>query len=456
MILIVGLFVAVPFLRGKRDLLTAWNSLLLGIVLFAGVTSIETKYVYALAPWKHLGWFQPTAEEISWYMTATACFIAVLIGAYYLNTLANRFAQNRFRKWPEVTASGTFFILICCGLVMLSSIALSKITFLGPLTFNLALAAAPAACVFSFRMWYHNRTNFGWLTLFVTILIGAALYAMVVSGGRRLLLSVILGPVLYVYWSDARYWKRSTTIFAVGLAVVFVFIVSAVYANFRYNLQGKERTAGNIVTQIQGVRESGSWFKFFLSQPLQYFGQGTGQFALLTQRFVSDGVLTPIPLNSLRFIFTYPIPRNVWKGKPEVLGVRVTRDAAGAPGTNWGLGVAGQGAFEGGIPALILYAVLLAFGARIMDEPMRLQPGNPFLIYMHAAALPHVVAIPRGDMGGMVIQAAQCVLFAYLLGFVYRQVFGIQRSASVVAANGPPSGDVAGFASQPTRRSHYY
>jgi hypothetical protein len=315
--------------------------------------------------------------------------------------------------------------------VLLSSFALRRVTFFGPLSFNLAQAAAPAAAVFSFRLWYRNRLNVGWLGLFIGIFVSAAMYSMVVSGGRRLLLSIFLGPLLYVYWTQMRYWGRARVICALGLAGVLIFGVGIVYSKFRYHvdLLSNRRTTTAIVGQIRELRAKGDWLGVLLREPLQYIGQGNAQFALLTKRYVSQGVLVPVPLNTLRFLVAYPIPRNVWPTKPQVLGVRITHEAARIPDTNWGVGVAGQGAYEGGIPALMLYAVLLTFGVRLMDEPLRLQPDNPFLIYMHASALPHVMAITRGDMGVMTMQVGQCMLFAVMVGFACRAIFGTQRQA---------------------------
>jgi len=437
-IVIVGLFIAVPFFRRRSDLLTAWNTLLLGVICFAGLGSIEVIYNPTL-PWEQLSWFQPSDGEVQWYMWATSAFIAALIAAYYLNGPAKTFAQNRFRKWPEVDATVTFFLLGCCAVTLAVSVLVRSITFIGPIFFNLAQIAAPAATVFSFRLWYRNRTNFGWLVLFLGVFACAALYTMVVSAGRRLLLSVFLGPVLIMYWNDVRHWGRFKTIVTLALAGTFMLGVSAVYSKFRYySAGGEQRSARAIVGQLQDLRAKGDWFGM-LRRPLEYFGQSNAQFALLTQRYVAQGVLVPVPLNTLRFLATYPIPRKIWSRKPDVIGVKITRDIVREKGTNWGLGVAGQGAYEGGIYAVVIYAILLAFFMRLIDEPLRQQPDNPFLIYMLASAIPHIVAIPRGDMGVMTMQAGQCVLFAFVLGLACRAIFGTRRTSARAPAqpNGP-------------------
>jgi hypothetical protein len=426
-VIIVGLFIAIPIIRRKTDILNAWNTLLLGVVIFCGLGSIEVRYVPTLA-WEQLHWFQPQPKEVQWYMLATSVFIITLLAAYYLNTPAKRFAQKRLQKWPEATPALTLFVIGVCLVLIVMSIVFERVTFLGPLSFNLATIGVPASCVFSFALWYRNRINLAWLLLFLGVFLSAILYAMVVSGGRRLLLSLFLGPVLYMYWTQVRYWRPSRALAVMAAAGAMILMVSVIYSSFRwYNLATKEkRTVGGLVQKLLEKSAKGELYSVFLQNQLSYLAQNNGHFALLTERYVSQGDLTPIPLNTLRFLAAYPIPHNIWANKPEVIGLTITRDVAKVP-TNWGLGVAGQGAFEGGIPALMLYAVLLAFGIRIFDEPMRLQPSNPFLIYMHASALPHIASIPRGDMGIMTKEAAQSVLFAVLLGIACRIIFGTER-----------------------------
>src|SRR3954451_19600421 len=111
--IIVGSFIVVPFIRRKSDLPTAWNLLLLGIIAFVGLASIETKFVREIN-YEQLHWFQPSASEVLWYMQANTAFIATLLVAYYFNAPAKRFAQKRLSTWPEATASVTLMILGYC------------------------------------------------------------------------------------------------------------------------------------------------------------------------------------------------------------------------------------------------------------------------------------------------------------------------------------------------------
>lgn len=426
-VIVLGLFIVIPYLRRKTDLPTCWNALLLGLISFTGIGSVAVKYS-SLGGW--LEWFQPTAKEVQWYMLAITAFIVTLLAAYYLNLPAKTFAQKQLRTWPELSAPLTIFVLGFCFVVVVASVVFQHSTFLGPVTINLAVVGVPAACVFSFELWRRHRLNFFWLMLFIAVMMTTSVYAMIISGGRRLLLSLFLGPLLCLYWSHIRYWRPSRSLMAIGLGTILILAISVVYSNFRwYNLgTGESRTASGVIKQLRAVASGGNIFDAFLKNQLQYLSQDNGQFSLLTERYVAQRELTPVPLNTLLFLISYPVPHRVWKDKPEVVGLKITRDVVGVS-TNWGIGIAGHGAYEGGILALMLYAVLLAFFMRILDEPLQMQPGNPFLIYIQAGAIPQVMGIPRGDLGIMTKEAIQCILFAYILGLVCRLFFGARTIA---------------------------
>jgi hypothetical protein len=262
---------------------------------------------------------------------------------------------------------------------------------------------------------------------------------MLVSPGRRLLLGVFFGPLLYLYWAQVRYWRPTRIIVTLAIGGFALLTGTLAYQTFRwYNLAEREqRSAQRIVQRLTELRARGKIFDALLTNRINYFSQSNAHFALLTQRYVEQGALKVAPLNTLRFIASFPIPRNVWPNKPDVLGSIVTRDAARIPETNWGVGIAGQGVYEGGIPALILYAVLIAFYIRFLDEPLKLQPDNPFLISINAAALPHIVAIPRGDIGTMITESGECIVFAIILGYASRAIFGTRRRALPSAMRWP-------------------
>jgi len=397
--------------------------------MFTGIGSIEVAYNDNLG-FDNLTWFQPTQQEMRWYMWISGMSIAFLVFFYYCIPWTKRFAQRRLQSWPELSVPLVFYVIGVCFAAMVTSLALRSTTFFGPLLINLAIWGAPAGCVFSFMLWNRNRTNVAWLLIFLGVFGVSIMYAMLISGGRRPMLSMFLGPVLCVYGTQAKYWSRPKLILVIGLAAVFVFGVGVVYSKFRwfnYSAGGdKSRSAKAIVQQMKNVHNQGNIFSAFQKGGIGYISQCNAHYAMLTKRYVSTGVMEPAPLNSLRFLISYPIPRKIWPNKPQPLGITVVR-ASHIPGTKWGVGFAGQAVYEGDLPVMALYCFLIVLLIRFLDEPLRLQPDNPFLLYMHATVLPNIAGIPRGDMGSFVKETLQGVLFALILGYTSRLIFGVKR-----------------------------
>jgi hypothetical protein len=203
------------------------------------------------------------------------------------------------------------------------------------------------------------------------------------------------------------------------------------YSSIRHfdMVRGSEgRTASGLLRQLENLG-SVSWADSFLKDQLHFFSQQSVHYSLLTQHYVNTGELQPKLLNTVQFALAYPIPRSIWPGKPAALGIVIVTDAVRYQGyTNWGCGIAGQAAYEGGLPVAALYGYLAAFVLGLFDTALKRQPTNPFLIAMLAAASAHLLAWPRGDLGIMTNETLECFLFAIVLGVVGRFIYGVDRS----------------------------
>ena len=425
-IVVMSGLIMIPYLRGKADLCTAWNLLLLGVIIFVGFGCLEVKY--GDFSWPQLKWFQPTPALVNWCMLANTVFLATLVLSYYYNPITPHITSRVLRKWPPITSGSMMFGLIFCVGLATASLVLKDVFFVGLVLSQLSHKALVCSAVFAIAIWWRTRTSLIWLSTFVVVLIWAMLFSMVVFAGRRLLLSVLMGPVLCVFWMSVRYWniKRSMSLMAV--ATVFIFLAGVFYNSIRHFDQGKDaqkRTIGNMLKQVSSLKDRK--FEKVRENKLHYLGQWNVNYSLLAEHYVHTGELVPRPLNTLKFVLAYPIPRSVWPGKPIAIGEIMVHDIVRYKTTNWGVGIAGHGIFEGGIPALILYAVLLSIGIRLFDDPMRAQPDNPYLISMLAAASPHIVSFPRGDMGTMTLESLECFLFAFMVSVATRFVYGTAR-----------------------------
>jgi hypothetical protein len=430
-IVVMAAFVIVPYLRGKSDLLTAWNVLLLSIAINTGVGCLEVRY--GDWSWPNLQWFQPTIPEMQWCMAANTVFIVALILFYYYNPIPGYFTSRMLVRWPPLNGLTYFYVIAFCGLFVAAAMVTRHITFVSQILNQLSTKAAVFAVVFSFMLWYRNRVNLFWLFFFFGVFLGASFFSIIVSVGRRMLLSMVLGPLLCVYWTSIRYWKPKYCMSALAGVAVVVFLTSLAYNSFRFfhhGHSGEERSTANVLAHVSEIGNT-DWTASFVSNKLHYFSQYCVHYSLLAERFAGDGRMPTKPLNTLAFLIAIPIPREIWEEKPETIGITMVRDVVGDPSTNWGVGIAGHGAYEGGMLALVLYAFLVAFGIRFLDDPILSQPTNPFLIANFAAAGPHVLAFARGDFGIMSFEVIKCFVFMIVLAYSARLLFGTVRASQI-------------------------
>ena len=419
-ILLLLFMVVVPYWRGKADLMTAWNFVLVGCALFIGVASLE-----AVDPPELLFEREVSFDFPQNYYTATLIrsifFLACLFGIYYVLPMGKRFASRRFVNSPPWSPLVYGSILILCGGIGLISVVLAGTGagFFQEAFLNLGQKAATFAIVFAFYAWYRDRLSLIALAILLAVLVLCAVYVMRISHGRRLLLCVAFAPIAVAYWTKWRYKSRTRVLLIGGAGAAFVLLIGLWYQTFRFYDRGKhaqERTFANTVqaakqVDVDSMLEQVRDWKWRLSQ-------GAFPYAMIVKRLVDSGQLDERPLNSIQFLLTYPIPRKYWDKKPYPLGASIVRDVLHLKyRTTWGLGVAGQAYYEGDWYALVVYAALIVLLVRLVDEPLKREPNNPFFIAVCASASLYLVAWPRGDLGVQTAEIVECFLFLVGLQF---------------------------------------
>jgi hypothetical protein len=408
-------------------LISGWNVMLLGVAIYTGLGCFEA----ATSPFirfSKVDWFQPTKDEVTWFMSSFTIFLVVLIATYYFNPLSKLSART-LNKFPRQSVPMYFWVLGVCALVVILMPLTSNSVFLGRVMLNLSHKAVVFATAFSFMLWMRQRSNPAWLALFIFTFLSALLLAVLAGPTRRLFLSVFLGPVVFVYMAYMRSWKPTRALAAIGVAAAVLLSVGFMYNTVRrFNTDPfKERTAVTAIKEVKNIDKS--WIRALTQDTYRMMAQSNVQYSLFTQRMVESGRLEAKPLNTLAFLASYPIPRRLWLEKPSVIGVTITHDVVNAQRTNWGVNVVGHTAYEGGLWVAALYGFLASVGLRFIDDPLLRQPTNPFLVAMFTAAAPHILGWTRGDLGVMTIETAECYLFAIILAISARLFFGTETTS---------------------------
>ncbi len=441
LILIVGVLIVVPYLRGKSDILTAWNLLLLGGAMFMGVGSLAVKYGFF--HWPELQWFQPTQSDVQKYLVGSIVFFSTLFVTYYLFGWPTRLSAGLLNKWPPMSLPLVIGALLFFGFVVVGATVSRGVFFIGPALRNMSHKALVFSVVFSFCYWYQNKRQLPMLVLFCFVFLLAALDAMVVFRGRRLLLSVAVAPLICMYWMSWRYLPPRKNLLRLGIVAVIAIAVVGFYGTFRHFRDESEgRTFATTIaamrtTSAQKVMQQLTENAFFK------FSQYCAHYSLLTIHLLDNGQIESEPLHSMAFVATYPIPRVAFPDKPQMLSGRMPRDILRLLyKTNWGLGIVGTGYHEGGLPVIALYAVLIVLVVRLLDGALLRQPDNVFLLGILCTIAPHIAALIRGDFAVMLVEILEALAFAWLLGLVARFLFGTapRRALSPAAAAYPQLG----------------
>ncbi len=122
--------------------------------------------------------------------------------------------------------------------------------------------------------------------------------------------------------------------------------------------------------------------------------------------------------------FWIAVPRSIWAGKPQGLGINIPKMAnlKRVGGLNVGAGLIGHASAEGGWYALFLYAFLLALLFKFLDS-LVLAKATPLYRVPLAAALGDIFATSRGEVNFFLDIMALSILVAFVLSMMVVRLF---------------------------------
>jgi hypothetical protein len=133
-------------------------------------------------------------------------------------------------------------------------------------------------------------------------------------------------------------------------------------------------------------------------------------------------------LFSLKYMGMYFVPRFMWPEKPEPLGNDIATLAAVEGVSRSAItippGVIGYAVAEGGYWAIISYALFFGQFLRLIDELVRLNPTNSFIILPAAVATGQAFGLARGCIALFTDLIVLGFIATYLILFIADRLFG--------------------------------
>ncbi len=282
-------------------------------------------------------------------------------------------------------------------------------------------------------------------TLFLGTLLMAVLIGVVGSSGRRMMLGSLLAVPWMWYFTVWRYRSARANFTRLGAGFVLVLLAAVVYTPLRMKDTGSSGIGATIGHRFNQLIE-------IIQDP----------FGLVDQKIIDSLVYTDAPPNTVFIMENYPenypyipgagllwmvsnpVPRSVWPGKPEALGLTIKLQMHAA--SNLGPGIVGHGWAEGGFLGIVGYAVAFGVLAGAIDRALAQRSWNPYFVAVMGSNLGNIFGLARGDTPLFLLEFLSGVVVSMTILYVVKWTYGPVAAAFPPLWTGLPGTGVEGGA----------
>tara|TARA_A100000171_G_scaffold49585_2_gene58975 strand:- start:1750 stop:3168 length:1419 start_codon:yes stop_codon:yes gene_type:complete len=285
-----------------------------------------------------------------------------------------------------------------------------NVPLIGVLARFLAISFSAIACGLVAWVWAPRLYNPAYAMLTLGVLAVNSLNVITGAFGRRELVAVLgcfLWGMFYSWWRQFDPRRAIAIMVIVGLAPTLLL---ALYTSARASAE-HDRTASE---HVQAMLSEGSVSEGMM---MLLSGQNAGGVSLWCAENFPEN-FDRRPLFTMRYVMMYPVPRAIWRDKPQTLSkqlpyfanmVKVHKDRL-----TIGPGILGHASAEGGWYALVIYAIILAYVCRFFDEMLLKGVHNPLIVLPVGSALGQVLGLPRGETGVFLFILVFSVIGSYV------------------------------------------
>lgn len=356
-----------------------------------------------------------TTYALFLYAVLTPLFLFLFLGAATLTRRKGWFQRLIPRLEVPVTTPAILISIIVLMILSIVCAVLPLPTYLLLLGIQFRSGmAVTAAGLATYWALAHRFNPASWAVLLLTL--GMAVGISTAGGiGRRDVVAVLVAVPWVWYFASLRYRGMASIAMPVAaLAAAGVLFIAAYTAiRSRGVEEHKAPSVGERLSQISNIVTNPTISQGAVENLLYTDTAGNTMFIFNTYPS-SFGYM---PFHSLWWIAVNPVPRFLYPSKPEALGI-ILQKQMGVE-ANLGPGIIGQAWTEGGIIAVVIFA--LAFGVLYgaFDRALFDRAWNPFFVAVAGAGAGNVLAMPRGDVALFLIQIfAAMISSAVVLGLI--------------------------------------
>lgn len=419
--LAIGLVVLMAYqgIRQRVPLLSLRNLYFVGFIVYQLVdpaTILVTGESVVFHP-------QDLSKAGTKYLVYCIVFLSFFLLFYKYNRPAS-WMSHKLSAVPceigDVHALVAALFLIAVAVVL--RFLLPPIPVISVVAYHVATGLSAVATGFVGWVWAKRRFNALVLVLGITVCL-LAIIIVFQSFSRRPLISVTLGLSWGAYYCLAGRISPTKILLwsvpPVTLAFVVVCAFSATRIHSTYQFTTQERINSLIKVDAQDLLEGAVRV---LS------GQEVGSASLWIMENYPKAQ-EPNHLSSLGRLFIHYIPRSWWPEKPKSLANEIAR-IANTREVSWNIhtappGVIGYAGAEGGMYAVVVYALFFATMVRLFDELNIRNVNNPFIVLSVGCVTGHFVGLARGDLTNFTFNIIVTFVIVMLLMKVLQKAFGV-------------------------------
>lgn len=402
-------------LSRKVDIFSARNMYLVGFIIYQIISPAVALHT---GDFLFFRVYDPTHTGKT-FLLMVITFLAMFLFGYqkvwFAPWMAGKLKFQARETDDYMLLSLSVFLLLVGAVFRFSALA----TITGA-SIQVGVAFAAIASAMAGWVWSNRRSNLPVALVCAMVVGGSLLMVLVGAFGRRPLLAVLMGVSWGVYHRRVRYVSPAKMMaFIAPFVVAATLVVAAFSATRSHEYKQKPDLAGMVKDMINADLKAG--MENLLG------GQVCGAASLWAIEQWPDR-LEVRPFFSFKYMAMYFIPRFMWEEKPAPLGNDIAR-LANVKGVNQkGItippGVIGYSVAEGGYWALIIYGLFFGQFMRLIDELVKLNPTNSFIILPAAVATGQAFGLARGCIAVFSDLLILGFVATYILLFVADRMFG--------------------------------
>lgn len=358
----------------------------------------------------------------------------------YHKSVVGKWIARRFEVPPKVNSDFSLLLLgFCLVFVGVGARFSTNLPVLRSVAYHFSVGLAVVACALVGWVWSRRRANLG--VVIVGLLVLAVAVPLAVHGAysRRALLGVGMGAAWGAYYGFGNRLRPVTLIAWLTPLVLLAVVLVSAYTSVRGNTRDINHTLTDTIREMASAR--------IFDGVLDVFGgQQCGSAAMwCIENYPSQE--EPRHLFSLRQMANQFVPRVWWPNKPKPLANELARiarvDGVNRSAITLTPGVIGYAAAEGGLYAVIAYALFFGGFTRLFDEIVQLNRNEPYTIAACGVAMGHMLGIARGDLANFTVNITVTFIATYVCIWLMRKMLGKPIEQQVVywqlASPAPPT-----------------